>query len=112
MQFRAFLLDPTSDRADVIARIEHALALANAELGLAFEHDGSDAVDGAVHTVWSDDPHGSTETSWIRLTDDEGAGSLCLEINATTDAILERTCAILSSHAPVVQIVTHAPRPF
>ena len=112
MQFRAFLLDPTSDRAEVIAGIEHALALANAELGLTFENDGSDSEDGAVRTVWTDDPHGKTETSWIRLTDDESAGSLCLEVNATTEAILERTCANLSSHAPVVQIVSHAPRPF
>jgi hypothetical protein len=110
--FRAFFLEPSSDRARLRGQIELALGLLNGELGLTFEHDGAESADGVTYTVWTDDARGTTETSWVRLTDDERAGSLALEINATTPAILERASALFLAHTPVARVVERAVRPF
>lgn len=102
MQTRALLLDAQTDRGDLIAGIERALALASSELALAFEHDGAETQGDIVYTVWSDDVKGTTETSWVRLTDDKRANALYLEINATTETVLETVNALVCSNVQVL----------
>jgi hypothetical protein len=112
LHFRAFVLEHSSDRAELIASIERALAQVNAQLGSTFAHDGNETEGDVVYTVWTDDPEGPTVTSWIRLTDDETKGALVLEINATTAAILEAASAVFVTSTPVVQRIDRATRPF
>ncbi len=110
--FRGYTLDGQIDRGALIARIGRALDLASQQLGLRYEHDGAETAGDVTYTVWTDDPQGATVTSWVRLTDDLGASALYLEVNATTDAILEATCALLSAHVPVLGEIADAPRPY
>jgi len=93
---RAFVLDTAVPSAVVTAQIERALAIANARLGTTFAHDGAETQDGVLFTVWTDDVDGTTETSWVRLSEAPQADLRHLQLNATTEAMLETLAAIFA----------------
>lgn len=104
MRYRGFLVPLQPSTSDVLVQIERALASANAALGTTFEHDGAEEQDGVHYTVWTDDVNGPTVTSWVRLTEVPREQLRHLEINATSDQILETLTALFTTEVATTPI--------
>lgn len=97
MLSRTLHLDFARSRFELRACIERALALVNEAHELSFAHDGAELEEGVEFTVWTDDPQGATESSWLQLIDSPADQRLWLSVNAINEAELEVLISALAT---------------
>jgi len=94
---RTLELDFARPRTELLARIERALDAVNETHSLAFSHDGTEVEDGVEFTVWTDDPDGTTESSWVQMIDSPADEKLSLAVNAIDESQLQAVSSALAS---------------